>query len=96
MNTMIATILLIAFTIIVGLVISVMINTATDKALEKSCIDSGGSIIEASCCKSIGGNFPSSCYMGQCGCSQENSHKVKYCECGSDKCFIKEQGCVLP
>ena len=91
---MIATILLIVFTIIVGIVISVMINTGIDNSNEKLCTDTGGSIVEASCCKSVGGNFPSSCYMGQCGCSLEDSHNVKTCECNEGKCFIKEKGCL--
>jgi len=96
MNTMIATILLIVFTIIVGVVITFMINTGIDNSNEKLCKDTGGSVIKASCCKSVGGNFPSNCYMGQCGCSQEKSHNVKNCECEEGKCFIKEQGCVKP
>jgi len=27
------------------------------------------------------------CLIGPCGCSPENSHQIKTCDCGPDKCF---------
>lgn len=54
--------------------------------LEKDCTDSGGSIVTNNCCKSAG-DFPNSCLIGACGCSPENSHSVKFCECPEGKCW---------
>ncbi len=53
---------------------------------EKSCTDSGGTVSTNFCCKSAV-DFPSSCLIGPCGCSLSNSHEVKVCDCGLDKCF---------
>ncbi|MBN2014761.1 MAG: DUF333 domain-containing protein [Candidatus Altiarchaeota archaeon] len=55
-------------------------------ALEKSCIDSGGEITRRMCCKSVN-DFPNLCLVGACGCSPDNSHVVKICDCGEDECF---------
>jgi len=53
---------------------------------EQSCVNSGGTVTTSLCCKS-GGDFPNSCMIGGCGCSLDNSHEVKTCYCGLDKCF---------
>ena len=53
---------------------------------EKACLGSGGKIISGNCCK-ITGDFPNSCAIGACGCAPANSHQVKTCDCGEDKCF---------
>lgn len=38
------------------------------------------------CCKATS-DFPNLCLIGPCGCSPENSHQVKVCDCGPNKCF---------
>jgi len=53
---------------------------------EKSCLDSGGTITTASCCQTID-DFPNTCLIGACGCSPDNSHDVKNCDCADGKCF---------
>ena len=57
-----------------------------EKARAKECIDSGGIVSTAVCCKKVG-DFPNTCLIGACSCSPEYSHKVKICNCGIDKCF---------
>lgn len=54
-------------------------------AEEKVCIDSGGTVTTANCCKSVS-DFPNSCLIGACGCSFDNSREVKICDCG-DGCW---------
>lgn len=54
--------------------------------VENACINSGGTVATSTCCKSTG-DFPNLCLIGACGCSSENSHQVKTCDCGSSKCF---------
>ena len=54
---------------------------------EQDCIDSGGKVVMGNCCKETE-DFPNSCLIGTCGCSSENSHEVKICDCGGPgKCF---------
>lgn len=53
---------------------------------EQTCVLSGGSVETSSCCN-LTGDFPNSCLIGACGCSPTNSHQVKVCDCGKDKCF---------
>ena len=57
---------------------------------EKGCLDSGGKVSTALCCKTSS-DFPNTCLIGACGCSSENSHQVKVCDCGLDKCFDGER-----
>lgn len=59
---------------------------------ENSCLNSGGTVTTASCCQTTN-DFPNSCLIGACGCSSDNSHEVKNCDCGTDKCFNGEK-CV--
>lgn len=59
---------------------------------QQACLESGGEVKEVSCCVSVG-NFPNQCQIGACGCAPENSHQVKVCDCGPDRCFDGEQ-CV--
>jgi len=54
--------------------------------LEQACLNSGGTLATSSCCTSVG-DFPNLCLIGACGCSPENSHTVKVCNCETDKCF---------
>ena len=53
---------------------------------EQSCINARGNVSTALCCLSVG-DFPNTCLIGGCGCSPQNSHEVKTCDCGVDKCF---------
>jgi len=53
---------------------------------EQACVNSGGQVSTSLCCKATG-DFPNLCLIGPCSCSPDNSHQVKICDCGSDKCF---------
>jgi hypothetical protein len=53
---------------------------------EQACIDSGGTVENAVCCLATT-DFPNICLIGPCGCSPENSHEIKICNCGEGKCF---------
>jgi hypothetical protein len=65
----------------------VVILIKEDKpAKDQACLDSGGTILKELCCKSAE-DLPNNCAIGACGCSYENSHNIKVCECGKDKCF---------
>ena len=55
-------------------------------AAEDGCLASGGTVGEAVCCLSSE-DFPNSCLVGVCGCSAENSHAVKTCNCPAGRCF---------
>jgi peptidoglycan hydrolase-like protein with peptidoglycan-binding domain len=56
---------------------------------EQACLNSGGTVEMTSCCLTAN-DFPNLCLIGACGCSTENSHQVKTCNCGSGKCFNGE------
>lgn len=53
---------------------------------EAWCLASGGTTGEAVCCLSSN-DFPNTCLIGACGCSAENSHAVKTCDCPAGSCF---------
>ena len=55
----------------------------------QACIDSGGTVKTGMCCLAVS-DFPNLCLIGACGCSPENSHEVKTCDCGDGKCFNGE------
>lgn len=57
-----------------------------------TCLNSGGSITTSICCKNTN-DFSNTCVTGGCSCTSENSHQVKTCDCGNDKCF-DEYKCV--
>ena len=57
---------------------------------EEACLSSGGQIMTSFCCKSVS-DFPNLCLIGACGCSLENSHEVRICDCGEGKCFDGKQ-----
>jgi len=65
-------------------------KTEKKSTQEQGCINSGGTVSTSSCCKSSG-DFPNSCLIGACGCSPDNSHQVKVCDCGEGKCFDGEK-----
>ncbi|MBZ9572273.1 hypothetical protein KJA15_03010 [Patescibacteria group bacterium] len=60
-----------------------------DRAGE-ACVNSGGEITTSLCCKATS-DYPNLCLVGPCGCSPDNSHQVKVCDCGEGKCFDGEQ-----
>jgi len=53
---------------------------------EQACINSGGMVRTSLCCL-LAEDFPNNCLIGACGCSPDNSHEVKVCECPEGKCF---------
>jgi hypothetical protein len=61
---------------------------------EQACIDSGGTVVNQLCCNSAN-DFPNTCLIGACGCSPDNSHNVKVCDCEEGKCWDSEKSqCV--
>ena len=53
---------------------------------EQVCIRSGGNVTTMLCCNSVR-DFPNLCLVGACGCAAGDSHQVRVCDCGTDKCF---------
>jgi len=68
-------------------------ETETEISAEASCVNSGGVVAQSSCCESAS-SFPNTCLIGACGCSPDNSHKVKVCQCPEGECW-DGGGCVL-
>jgi len=50
-------------------------------SLSEKCTSTGGTVSTAMCCLSSG-DFPRMDLIGACGCSSDNSHEVKICDCG--------------
>jgi len=85
-KTIIAIVIII---VIVGLGYWIYQSTITPEELsekEQACVNSGGQVSTSLCCKATG-DFPNLCLIGPCGCSPDNSHQVKICDCGLDECF---------
>ena len=62
---------------------------------EQGCINSGGTVSTAPCCSGVG-DFPDTCGIGACGCAPQFSTDVSVCNCGTGKCFSRNQGaCVV-
>lgn len=74
------------FFIVIGLVIITAIGFWVYQSKTPICSLSGGTITTSLCCKATG-YFPNTCLIGACSCSPSNSHEVKTCDCGMDKCF---------
>jgi len=56
-----------------------------------ACVYSSGNyyrgiVSTSTCCKSVD-NFPNTCLIGVCNCSQDDSYQVEICDCGENKCF---------
>ena len=51
-----------------------------------TCVDSGGTVANAMCCRGVG-DFPDTCLIGACGCSPLESEMVLVCECPAGQCF---------
>jgi len=62
------------------------IETEKNPTKEGACVNSGGTVETSLCCESAS-DFPDLCLIGPCGCSPENSHQIKTCDCGPEKCF---------
>jgi len=63
---------------------------AQNQTMEELCIAGGGTVKTQQCCKSVV-DFPNTCLVGGCGCSPENSHEIKVCDCGEVKCWNSTQ-----
>jgi len=68
--------------------------TPEEAKKEQICSLSGGTIKASLCCASAS-DFPNLCLIGACGCSPDNSHQIKTCDCGEGKCF-NGSACVAP
>ncbi len=81
--------IIIAIIVIAGIGYWVYQSMVASKELtekEQACTDSGGTATTSLCCRATS-DYPNLCLVGPCGCSSENSHQVKICDCGPDKCF---------
>ena len=65
-----------------------------EESKDEACVNSGGEVKTSLCCKTTG-DYPNLCLIGACGCSPENSHQVKICDCGEGKCFNGDECKVL-
>jgi len=61
-------------------------ETEKTSTKEEACVNSGGTVKTSSCCESAS-DFPNLCLIGPCGCGPQNSHQIKTCDCGPEKCF---------
>jgi len=61
-------------------------NQTFIKQKKLSCIGSGGTVANQSCCKAVE-DFSNNCIIGGCGCSPDNSHEVEVCNCPEEQCF---------
>ncbi|NYZ77474.1 DUF4382 domain-containing protein [Candidatus Micrarchaeota archaeon] len=71
-------------------VIKILASAPEVKTEENGCVKSGGSVKTALCCKSAG-DFPDLCRIGGCGCAPDDSHEIRFCDCGKDGCFDGEK-----
>jgi len=91
MNKIIVAVLII---VVVALVVAYT-QTTPPTSTEQACINSGGTVRTSLCCKSTG-DFPNLCLIGPCGCSPDNSHEVKVCDCPEGKCFDGNTCTLMP
>ena len=57
---------------------------------DNGCVESGGIVKTSLCCRGIG-DFPSTCAVGACGCSPENSHISIWRACALMICALTAQ-----
>jgi hypothetical protein len=69
-------------------------NLHTNLEANQGCTSSGGSITLQSCCQSVS-DFPNTCAVGACGCSEADSKQVSVCVCPEGYCFDGNE-CVQP
>lgn len=79
--------------IIIAILLTLFYPVKPAITYEATCINSGGTITTQLCCKSAR-DFPNTCLIGACGCSPNNSHDVKVCDCGEGKCWDSKGKCV--
>ena len=60
-----------------------------------NCIQSGGTVQNAMCCRGVG-DFPNTCTIGACGCSPFESEMVLTCVCPPGRCFNGNTCAVIP
>lgn len=77
--------LIVAIVVIAALLIYLLYPMSTPTS-DQACINSGGTVVNQLCCNSAN-DFPNTCLIGACGCSPDNSHNVKVCDCGEGKCW---------
>ena len=77
---------LITALVIIAALLLYLFYPANPPTPEQACINSGGTVTTQLCCKSAN-DFPNTCLIGACGCSPDNSHDVKVCNCGEGKCW---------
>jgi len=68
------------------IVFPVQTQTTTTESLLNNCLNSGGTVISSQCCLTAN-DFPNNCLIGACGCSPDNNHQVKVCQCPADQCW---------
>lgn len=88
----VAAIVLILIIVVAAIVYVKIPSGENGTSVDDKCASSGGTVTEGLCCL-MTEDFPNSCLIGACGCSPENSHSVKGCDCGEGKCFDGEK-CV--
>ena len=84
--------LVVIILIIIAAIAAYYLMGPVPASAEQACTSSGGTVGTYLCCLSSG-DFPNSCLIGACGCSPDNSHEVKVCNCPEGTCF-DGTGCV--
>jgi hypothetical protein len=64
----------------------VCVNTPVDDAAACACVAAGGTVTTRLCCM-LTSDFPNTCVIGACGCSQGGSKVTRICNCGEGMCF---------
>ena len=82
--------ILLSVIVVAGIYAQASLTTGVETTKEQACMNSGGTVGTMSCCLSVN-DFPNLCNIGACGCSPENSHEVKVCNCREGYCFNGEE-----
>jgi len=87
---------IIAILILVTVLIAGCTGGGNILTTEELCENSGGTVKTQLCCNSVN-DFPDTCLIGACGCSPNDSHEVKVCDCGEGKCWDESTDkCITP